>query len=31
MGYACAMSFVLFLIVMVITVIQYKVTKMDVM
>lgn len=31
MGYASAMSFVLFLIVLVITLIQYKVTKMDVM
>ena len=31
MGYASAMSFVLFLIVMVITLIQYKVTKMDVL
>ena len=31
MGYACAMSFVLFLIVLVITMIQYKVTKMDVL
>lgn len=31
MGYACAMSFVLFLIVLVITMIQYKATKMDVL
>ena len=31
MGYASAMSFVLFLIVMAITLIQYKVTKMDVL
>ncbi|MDO5416585.1 MAG: sugar ABC transporter permease [Lachnospiraceae bacterium] len=31
MGYACAMSFVLFLIVLVFTMIQYKVTKMDVL
>ncbi|MEG0853234.1 MAG: sugar ABC transporter permease [Angelakisella sp.] len=31
MGYASAMSFVLFIIVMTITVIQYKVTKMDVL
>lgn len=31
MGYACAMSFVLFLIVMIITLIQKKITKMDLM
>lgn len=31
MGYASAMSFVLFLIVMIITLIQYKATKMDVL
>ncbi len=29
MGYACAMSFVLFLIVMTVTLVQYKATKMD--
>ena len=29
MGYACAMSFVLFIIVMIITLIQFKATKMD--
>lgn len=31
MGYACAMSFALFLVVLVFTMIQYKVTKMDVL
>ncbi len=31
MGYASAMSFVLFVIVMIMTIIQYKVTKMDVL
>lgn len=30
MGYACAMSFILFIIVFIVTMIQYKVTKMDI-